>query len=75
MSREQQLPDVIGMELEKARKALQAAGIAIVAEHKTQPPGQAENATGCARVVRVRQVEGGVEIVYAYFGTAPRDAT
>jgi len=56
---------VIAFSLSEARDRLEAAGVQIVRVVPTSPPGGGR-AVGEARVVRVREVEGGVELVTTF---------
>lgn len=57
--------EVIAFALPEAQARLAAAGVRIVCVVSTAPPAGAP-AVGEARVVRVREVEGGVELVTAF---------
>ena len=66
-------PCVLGRRLAEARQLLEAAGIAVVEVTETAPP-RGEALTGPPRVLRQREVEGGVSLVVAASVPPPASA-
>lgn len=58
-------PDVVGFQLEEAKKILENAGFEIV-KKKTQSP-KTEDCSGECRIVRQRSIDHYIELLVSYF--------